>query len=156
MSAARMALFATGLMFAWPASAGEMTPDHARRFVVGKVFSYTCFEGTTGAGRIQADGSVAGTIQFQGRGPVRRAALPSGTLRIKGEKVCASVKGLPFEPCFNLEKTSDNSFRGSVSGFGFAYCDFVRQGGGRKHILRSAARRHSQPVALRSTTSVAE
>jgi hypothetical protein len=154
MSASRLALAAVAATFALPALAGEMTPERARHFVVGKIFAYTCFEGTTGAGRIQADGSVAGTIQFQGRGPVRRAALPAGTLRIKGEKVCATVKGLPFEPCFNLEQTSAKSFRGSISGFGFAYCDFVHQGRGR-HILRAAQKR-GNPVALRSSTSVAE
>ena len=43
-----------------------MKPDEARRFVVGKQFSYTCFEGTTGSGRIHADGSVAGYIQIRG------------------------------------------------------------------------------------------
>ena len=38
------------------------------------------------------------------------------------------VQGMPFQPCFNLQKTSDKSFRGSVSGLGFAYCDFTRRG----------------------------
>jgi len=35
----------------------------------------------------------------------------------------------PFiEPCFNLSKTGEQSFRGSLSGLGsFAYCDFVRR-----------------------------
>lgn len=155
MSASRLALVAFAATLALPAMAGEMTAEHARRFVVGKIFAYTCFEGTTGAGRIQADGSVAGTIQFQGRGPVRRAALPPGTLRIKGEKVCASVKGLPFEPCFNLEKTSPKSFRGSVSGFGFAYCDFVHRGGRGRHILRTA-NKNDKPVALRPTMNATE
>jgi len=132
-----------------------MTPEHARRFVVGKVFSYTCFEGTSGAGRISADGSVAGTIQVQGAGPVRRALLPANTLQVRGEKVCASIKGLPFQPCFNLEQTSTKSFRGSVSGFGFAYCDFTHQGRGRRDVLRSAsaARANPKPMALRSTVS---
>jgi hypothetical protein len=37
-------------------------PEQARAFVVGKVFSYTCFEGTSGVGRIFPDGSVVGTI----------------------------------------------------------------------------------------------
>ena len=41
--------------------------------------------------------------------------------------MCASLKGMPFEPCFNLDKTNDQSFRGSVSGLGFAYCDFTRR-----------------------------
>jgi hypothetical protein len=33
---------------------------------------------------------------------------------------------MPFEPCFHIEKTDDRSFRGSLSGLGFAYCDFTR------------------------------
>ena len=36
------------------------------------------------------------------------------------EAVCASLQGMPFEPCFHLEKTDDRSFRGSLSGLGFA------------------------------------
>jgi len=45
-------------VFAIPAQAGELAPEAARQFVAGKLFSYTCFEGTSGAGRINADGSV--------------------------------------------------------------------------------------------------
>ena len=45
---------------------------------------------------------------------------------IKGDRYCASVRGVPFEPCFNVDRTSQISFRGSVSGLGFAYCDFSR------------------------------
>jgi hypothetical protein len=118
-----------GLLAAFPAVAQEMKADEARKFVVGKLFTYNCFEGTKGAGRINHDGSVAGTIQFQGSGPVRYAVLPANTLRTKGEQVCASLKGLPFEPCFNLQKTSGESFRGSVSGMTFAACEFKRRGG---------------------------
>ena len=43
---------------------------------------------------------------------------------VKGESVCASLQGIPLEPS---DKTNDQSFRGSVSGFGFAYCDFTRR-----------------------------
>jgi len=111
-----------------PAQAEPMNAQEARRFVVGKLFSYTCFEGTRGAGRIYADGSAAGTIQLRGSGPVHRVRLPANTLRMKGESVCASVRGLPFEPCFNLDKTSRHSFRGSIYGFSFAYCEFHRRG----------------------------
>ena len=111
-----------------PASAQQMTASEARRFVVGKMFAFNCFEGTKGVGRIHADGSVAGTIQFRGTGPVRWAQLPAGTIKVKGESVCANVRGVPFEPCFNLQKTSHRSFRGSVSGLGFASCEFNRRG----------------------------
>jgi len=138
-----------GLLAALPAVAGEMSADEARRFVIGKMFNYTCFEGTRGQGRVNADGSVTGSVQFQGAGPVRFAALPANTLQVKGESVCASMKGLMFRPCFNLERTSDVSFRGSISGLGFAYCEFTRHGGGTliaHSVHRSVAR---QPLGLR-------
>ena len=54
--------------------------------------------------------------------------LPPGTLRVKGEAICASLKGLSFEPCFNLTRTGGETFRGAVNGFGMvAYCDFTRR-----------------------------
>jgi len=54
--------------------------------------------------------------------------FPPGTLKVKGEAVCATLKGLSFEPCFNLNRTGEQSFRGSLTGLGgFAYCDFVRR-----------------------------
>ena len=71
-----------------------------------------------GAGRIYGDGSVIGTIQFRGAGPERTVALKAGTLRVRGEAVCASLQGMRV----HLEKTDDRSFRGSW--MGFAYCDF--------------------------------
>ena len=139
-----------GLLAAVPAIAGEMSADEARRFAIGKMFSYTCFEGTRGQGRVHPDGSVVGSIQFQGQGPMRYAALPAGTLRVKGESVCASLRGLPIEPCFNLVRTDSNSFRGSVSGLGFAYFEFTPNQG-RAHVVRSA---HSdQPLGLRPSLS---
>jgi hypothetical protein len=139
-----------GLLAAVPAIAGEMSADEARRFVIGKMFSYTCFEGTRGQGRIHPDGSVVGSIQFQGQGPMRYAALPAGTLQVKGESVCASLRGLPIEPCFNLVRTDSNSFRGSVSGLGFAYCEFTRNQG-RAHVVRNAHSEH--PLGLRPSLS---
>ena len=117
-----------GLLAAAPAVAGEMRAEDARHFVIGKIFAYNCFEGTRGAGRINADGSLVGSIQFRGGGPLRYAALPAGTIRVKGASVCASVKGMPFEPCFNLQQTSEHSFRGTINGLNFAYCDFTRRG----------------------------
>lgn len=115
-----------GLMAVLPAMAAEMTAEEARHFVIGKLFTYTCFEGTRGQGRILSDGSVVGSIQVQGAGQVRYAHLPAGTLQVKGESVCASLRGLPIQPCFNLDRHDANSFRGSISGLGFAYCEFTR------------------------------
>jgi len=130
-----------------PAIAGSMNADEARRFVAGKVFAFTCFDGTRGAGRILDDLGAAGAVQFSGSGPVKHLRLPGNTLQIRGQNVCASIKGIPFEPCFNLEKTDDRSFRGSVSGMGFAYCDFHHQGGNQMLMARAVAR----PRSLRSS-----
>ena len=105
-----------------------MSAKTARAFVAGKMFSYQCFDGTTGVGRINNDGSAAGTIRIAGKDPTRYVRLPVNTLYESGEQICATLKGLPFTPCFNLTKTSEYSFRGVVSGMGFMYCDFVRGG----------------------------
>ena len=90
-----------------------------------------------------ARAAPAGSIQFSGSGPIRHVRLPGNTLQIRGQAVCASIKGLPFEPCFNLDKRDDRSFRGSVSGMGFAYCDFRHQGASQMLMARSVARPRS-------------
>jgi hypothetical protein len=126
-----------------PALAGQMTADEARRFVSGKVFAFTCFDGTRGAGRVLDDMGAAGAVQFAGAGPVRHLRLPGNTLQVRGQAVCASIKGIPFEPCFNLDKMDERSFRGSVSGMGFAYCDFRHQGAAQMLMARAVARPRS-------------
>jgi hypothetical protein len=135
-----------------PALAGMMNADEARKFVAGKVFAFTCFDGTRGAGRVLDDLGAAGSIQFSGSGPIRHVRLPGNTLQIRGQAVCASIKGLPFEPCFNLDKRDDRSFRGSVSGMGFAYCDFRHQGASQMLMARAVARPRSlhRPEPTRS------
>jgi hypothetical protein len=125
----RLAVVVLGLMAGVPAFAQELKPEEARQFIAGKLFAFNCFEGTRGAGRIYADGSVSGSVQFGGSGPVRNVRLPAGTLQVKPEAVCASMRGLPFQPCFNLQKIDQASFRGSISGLGFAYCEFNRKSG---------------------------
>ena len=122
-----------------PAMAGMMNAEEARKFVAGKVFAFTCFDGTRGAGRILDDMGAAGAVQFNGSGPVRNLRLPGNTLQVRGQAVCASIKGIPFEPCFNLEKKDERSFRGSVSGMGFAYCDFHHQGAAQMLLARAVA-----------------
>src|SRR5262245_37945071 len=124
---ARFAIAVVTVLVAFPALAEPMNAEAARRFVAGKLFAFNCFDGSRGTGRIYGDGSVIGTIQSRGVGPMRAVWLPAGTLVVKGESVCASLKGMPFEPCFNLDKIDDRSFRGSVAGLGFAYCDFTRR-----------------------------
>ena len=135
-----------------PVAAGQMSPEEARQFIAGKYFAFTCFDGSKGGGRIMNDGSVSGTIQFGGTGPVRLAHLPTNTIRVGSTAVCASLKGMPFEPCFNLDKTDEVSFRGSVSGMGFAYCDFRKHG---NSILVARARmrpRSLHPASLESSS----
>jgi hypothetical protein len=126
-----------------PVFAGQMNADEARKFVAGKVFAFTCFDGTRGAGRVLDDMGAAGAVQFSGAGPVRHLRLPGNTLQIRGQAVCASIKGIPFEPCFNLDKKDEHTFRGSVSGMGFAYCDFRHQGAAQMLMARAVARPRS-------------
>jgi hypothetical protein len=133
---------AAGALIA-PALAGQMNAEEARRFVIGKVFAFTCFDGTRGAGRILEDLSAAGAVQFSGSGPIRHVRLPGNTLQVRGQAVCASIKGIPFEPCFNLDKMDERSFRGSVSGMSFAYCDFRHQGAVQMLMARAVARPRS-------------
>jgi hypothetical protein len=135
-----------------PAFAGSMSAEEARRFVSGKIFAFTCFDGTRGAGRILDDMGAAGAVQFSGSGPVRHLRLPGNTLQIRGQAVCASLRGLPFEPCFNLDKLDERSFRGSVSGMSFAYCDFRHQGGTQMLMARAGA--HPRSLRADRTGSV--
>jgi hypothetical protein len=146
-----LGMILTGLAAVLPAAAGELTPEEARHFIAGKMFSYTCFEGTTGIGRIYPDGSVSGTIRIGGNGPLRYVNLPAGTVRVSTDAVCASVRGMFFEPCFNVEKTSEASFRGSISGFGFAYCDFTRHN---PRIELTATAGHTRPTPIQSARTV--
>jgi hypothetical protein len=149
----RMAALFLGLMAFAPATAGELKPEEARRFVVGKLFAFNCFEGTQGAGRIHADGSATGSVQFRGSGPIRYVALPPGTIQVKSNAVCASVRGMPFEPCFNLDQKDRASFRGSISGLGFAYCDFNRRSA--RVDLAKATTRPQQPRQIHSAVVTA-
>jgi hypothetical protein len=135
---ARCRIVLVALLACSPALAEGLNPESARQFVLGKLFSFTCFDGTRGAGRVYDDGSVIGSIQVRGSGPVHEVWLPAGTLKIKRENVCASLSGIPFEPCFDLTKTGAQSFRGSLAGVDTAYCDF-------SHPLSVAGRKPTGP-----------
>jgi hypothetical protein len=111
----------------FPAIAGEMRAEEARKFVVGNLFSFSCFEGTSGEGRVQADGSVLGAVRLGGTEPTRVATLPPGTLRVRGDAICALLRGMPFEVCFDLDRIDTKSFRGSLAGLSFASCHFTKQ-----------------------------
>jgi hypothetical protein len=123
----RVIIAVAALLAPGPSTAEQLGVGAARHFVVGKLFAFNCFEGTRGLGRIYGDGSVTGRVQFGGSGPVRYVVLPAGTVRVQNEAVCASVNGIAFQPCFNVDKIDAQSFRGSISGLDFAYCDFTRR-----------------------------
>jgi hypothetical protein len=138
-----------GLFGAGQGVAEELGPEQARSFVVGKLFAYTCFEGTTGMGRIYSDGSVVGTIKIRGQGQTRFAALPAGTIQVDSGSMCAHLAGMPFTPCFRVEKIDYRSFRGSLAGLSFAYCDFY-QHNPRGHLMSSSVDQtttESTPIA---------
>src|SRR5260221_4114376 len=109
---ARFAVVVAPLLAASLACAETLSPDAARRFVAGKLFAFNCFDGSRGAGRIYGDGSVIGTIQFRGAGPVRAVWLPAGTLRGRGGAGCAPPKGLGLRPGFRLPKLGERSLPG--------------------------------------------
>jgi hypothetical protein len=129
------------------AVAEELGPEQARAFVIGKLFAYNCFDGTEGVGRIFADGSVVGTIRPMGRGELRFAALPAGTIRVDGTAMCAHLPGSIIEPCFRVEKIDYRSFRGSLSGLSFAYCDF-HQRNPRTQLTGGATERRDRPRTM--------
>jgi hypothetical protein len=122
---ARYAIGIVALLASGPALAESLDAAAAQRFVLGKLFDFTCFDGSRGSARAYDDGSVIGTIQLRGTGSDHLVWLPAGTLKVKGDKVCVALEGLSSEPCFDLNRTDDDSFRGSVSGSDFAYCDFT-------------------------------
>jgi len=71
-------------------------------------------------------------------------------LQVKPEAVCASVRGMPFQPCFNVNKTDHASFRGSVAGLGFAYCDFNRKSGRVDLATNARSRPRAETAAVSS------
>jgi hypothetical protein len=123
----RVAVLCAQILVPSPAVSDELSSDQARAFVVGKLFAYSCFDGTAGVGRIFPDGSVVGTITLGGSGEAKFAALPAGTLKADGNAICAHLSGSPIEPCFKVQRIDDQSFRGSIAGLDFAYCDFYQR-----------------------------
>ena len=146
----RVAIVCAFLVGAASAVAEELGPEQARAFVVGKLFSYTCFDGTVGMGRIFSDGSVVGTIRPGGQAQVRFAALPAGTIKVSSNSMCAHLAGLPIEPCFRVQKIDYRSFRGSISGLSFAYCDFYQRNP-RAGIAGASVKRDAAPAPTPAT-----
>ena len=138
------------------AFAEDLTPEQARVFIAGKLFSYNCFDGTSGLGRIFRDGSIIGTIRPPGSPTVRFANLPPGTIRVTSTAVCAHLSGLLIQPCFRVQRLDYHSFRGSISGLGFAYCDFHQRNPRAALTRRGSARAPATvgpppPTALAAT-----
>ena len=50
----RVAVLCVYCLVASAAIAEDLRPEQARAFVVGKLFAYSCFDGTAGMGRIMA------------------------------------------------------------------------------------------------------
>jgi len=150
---AALCLAAPALVAA-PAAADPMDVATAQRFVYGRTFSYTCYEGTAGAGRIMPDGSVAGTIKMRGKGKERYVTLPAGTILVKGDRVCAKVKGLSFQPCFDLDKLSDKAFRGNLAGADRLWCEFNR-GAARTRLAERSAPKRAEPSTPASSATAA-
>src|SRR5580700_7266617 len=134
----RVAIVCAFVVGAASAVAEELAPEQARAFVVGKLFNYTC---------------VVGTIRPGGQAQVRFAALPAGTIKVSSNSMCAHLAGLPIEPCFRVQKIDYRSFRGSISGLSFAYCDFYQRNP-RTGIAGASVKRDIAP-APGSATSVA-
>ena len=55
------------------------------------------------------------------------ASLPPGTIKISDNSMCAHLPGLPIEPCFRVQRIDQHSFRGSIAGSDYAYCDFYQR-----------------------------
>ena len=147
----RVAIVCAFVVGAASAVAEELAPEQARAFVVGKLFTYTCFDGTAGMGRIFSDGSVVGTIRPGGQSQVRFAALPAGTIKVSSNSMCAHLAGLPIEPCFRVQKIDYHSFRGSISGLSFAYCDFYQRNP-RAGIAGASVKRDVAPAPTPATS----
>ena len=54
----RVAVLCVYCLVASSAIAEELRPEQAKAFVVGKLFAYSCFDGTAGMGRIMAEGAA--------------------------------------------------------------------------------------------------
>jgi hypothetical protein len=61
--------------------------------------------------------------------------------------MCAHLSGLPIEPCFRVQKIDYRSFRGSIAGLGFAYCDFYQHNPRAQLISRAPAPARPTPMA---------
>ena len=118
---ARYVILIVSLLAAGPALAESLNADAAR---VSSSASYS--RSIVSMARAAPAASTAtarssAPSSSRARDQSNSVQLPAGTLKMKGEAVCASLKGIAIEPCFDLNRTDDQSFRGSVSGLRVAY-----------------------------------
>lgn len=119
----RLALLCVLTLAATSALAQELRPREAWAFMLGKLFTLTCSDGTVGEGRLFADGSVVGKIRRGTQGEMHAGTLPAGTVRVSETGLCAYFEGLPFPPCLNVRKIDRRRFHASMSIMGFSSCD---------------------------------
>ena len=101
----RVAVLCAHVLIASSAVAEELGLEQARTFVVGKLFAYSCFDGTAGMGHRMADGSVVvASSRPEVAGRRSWATLPPGTIKSDGNSMCAHLHGLPIEPCFKVQR----------------------------------------------------
>lgn len=119
----RLALVCAFTLAATAALAQKLRPREALAFMLGKLFTLTCSDGTMGEGRLLPDGSVVGKIRVGSEGEMRAGTLPAATVRASDTALCAYFQGLPFPPCLNVRKIDRRRFHASISIMGFSSCD---------------------------------
>jgi hypothetical protein len=62
--------------------------------------------------------------------------------------ICAHLAGLPIDPCFRVQRIDYHSFRGSISGLSFAYCDFHQRNPRAALTRRESERERAAAVSV--------
>jgi hypothetical protein len=119
----RLALLGVCAAAATSAFAQELGPRDPWAFMLGKLFTLTCSDGTVGEGRLLADGSVVGKIRPHGQGEMRAGTLPPGTVRASNTGLCAYFQGLPFPALPDVRRIDRRRFHASMSIMGLSSCD---------------------------------
>ena len=113
----RVAIVVASLLATAPAMAQSMSAEAAQRFVAGKLFAFSCIDGSRGLAQVHNDGSVMGTIQVSGSGPVKSVGLPPGTFKVKGDAICAKLKGLSLSRASISARPASKAFGGRSRGW---------------------------------------
>jgi hypothetical protein len=73
--------------------------------------------------------------------------LPPGTLRVRGDAICALISGMSYDVCFDLDRTDAKSFRGSLAANSLVSCQFT------KRPSQAGMIRPSLPLSKQSTVT---